>query len=222
MSDVLDPDALADEMARRHGAHTVLLYGSRARGDASERSDVDVIAVRPSGGAARDLRPWRGWALDVHVHDEAGVEALLSARSPDLRDAIVLRQRDGLGDRIVAAVRARLAEPPPALSPADAAALWAWGDKMRARVAHPDPLLAAYHRATLLVESLPAWAEVRRRWFHGGKAALASLAVEDPTTRDAYEVAARPGADVADFLRLLDAVFDARLPRPAPCGPSAP
>jgi hypothetical protein len=209
-----DRPALLDELVRRHGAHTVLLYGSYARGQATPSSDLDLIALRP-GAAARDLEPWRGLALDVHLHPEEAEETIAEKQAPSLRDARVLRQRGDLGDRLLAAVRARLAAPPPPLAAGEQAALWAWGDKMRTRVQHPDPLVRAVQRATLLVEALPAWAQVRGCWFFGPKAALRSMAHDDPHFARAFTAAAAPDA----FLGLLDAVFDPSLPRPAAAGP---
>src|SRR5262245_54146219 len=130
---MLDWDALTDEVCRRHGAHTVILYGSRARGDSTERSDVDLLAFRASGGADRDVERWRGWEIDLHLHDEERVATLAREHASSYVDARVLRQREGWGDRFLAAVRARLAEPAPALAEGERAALWAWGDKMRGR-----------------------------------------------------------------------------------------
>src|SRR5688572_12265552 len=123
MADAIDWTALAAEVCRRHGAHTVLLYGSRARGDDTPTSDVDLVAIRSAGGAARDVTPWRGLALDVHVHDDAGVADLVKERASSFVDARVLLDHDGAGARLVEQVRARLAAPPP--PPADWGALWA-------------------------------------------------------------------------------------------------
>jgi hypothetical protein len=208
---------LVAEVCRRHGTHTVVLYGSRARGDATATSDVDMIAVRATGGPHRDVTTWRGLSLDVHVHDEAGLAALLEQRTPDLVHARVLAQREGFGDALVARVRERLAVPPAPLSDDDWRALWAWSAKMRARVRHPDAALAAFHRATLLVEALASWAQVRRRWFFGGKAALGELLRTDPALHAAWVAAASPAADAAAFDRLLDRVFD-----PTAAGQPAP
>ena len=199
---------LVAEILRRHGAHTVILYGSRARGDDTATSDVDMIAVRATGGPHRDVAAWRGLSLDVHVHDEAGLAALIEQRTPDLVHARVLAQREGYGDAVVARVRERLAIPPVPLSDDDWRALWAWATKMRARVRHPDATLAAFHRATLLVEALPSWAQVRRRWFFGGKAALGEFSRTDPALHAAWVAAASPTADAAAFDRLLERVFD--------------
>lgn len=47
--------ALAD-LARRAGAHRLVLFGSRARGDCRERSDIDLAIYGLSRDAAGRLR----------------------------------------------------------------------------------------------------------------------------------------------------------------------
>ena len=47
-------DATALAIADAHGCHTVLFYGSRARGDADEGSDVDLLCIWDDGLAIRD------------------------------------------------------------------------------------------------------------------------------------------------------------------------
>jgi predicted nucleotidyltransferase len=205
---VLDEAALAQEVVRRHGAHTVLLYGSRARGDATPTSDVDLIALRSAGGPLRDVTPWHGFDVDLHVFDDAGVDALVAERAPSLAHARVLVQRGDAGSHVVTRVRTRLAEPPPELPRDEWVALWAWGGKMRGRLRDPDPTFAAYRRAEVLRETLPAWCQVRRRWYLGAKPTLRSIAEVDSTTHVAYVAAARADAPITALDRLLACVFD--------------
>jgi len=54
-----DP-ALIDELRRVHGVHTLLLYGSRARGDATPESDIDVAGYADVAETTRDARLWHG------------------------------------------------------------------------------------------------------------------------------------------------------------------
>ena len=202
--------AVAAEVVRRHGAHTVLLYGSRARGESTPSSDVDLIALRASGGPLRDVTPWNGLAFDVHVFDDAGVEKLVADRASSLAHARVLVERADAGQALVARIRARLAEPPPALDRDEWIALWAWGAKMHGRLRDPDPTFAAYRRAEVLREVLPCWCQVRRRWYVGAKPTLRSLRDEAPAFHAAYVAAARPTATLAEYDRLLDLAFDPR------------
>ena len=49
-------EAITQELCDQHGCHTVILYGSRARGDATEASDYDILGIRDSGVSFRDAR----------------------------------------------------------------------------------------------------------------------------------------------------------------------
>jgi len=58
-----------------HGCHTVILYGSRARGDFQPTSDWDVAGVREAGERAplRVARAFYGTWLDAFVYAEAAL-----------------------------------------------------------------------------------------------------------------------------------------------------
>ena len=71
------------EVCKKHTFHTLILYGSHARGDATAASDVDLLAIRKGTGApVHDARHWRGVFLDVFVYPESKVDpqALLRIR----------------------------------------------------------------------------------------------------------------------------------------------
>lgn len=222
MGDALDLDALVGEIRRRHEAHTVVLYGSRARGDASPSSDVDLIAIRESGGADRDVTPWRGFALDIHVYDDATLPEGIAKHAKGLEHARVLADAAGAGQRVLARARFLLAQPRPAPEGGHLRAYWGWADKMRARIRAPDPTLRAIQRAVLVAEILPAWAELRARWYGGTKESIETLRVADPAAHAALLSATRPGAEAEDLERLIDAVFHPSLRPPDPEWHSAP
>lgn len=52
--------ALVTELKRSHHAHTIILYGSRARGDATAESDIDVACFADIAETTRDARLWQG------------------------------------------------------------------------------------------------------------------------------------------------------------------
>jgi predicted nucleotidyltransferase len=60
------------EIARRYGAHDVRIFGSVARGDATEQSDLDLIVrfdegrtLLDQGGLLMELREFLGMKVDV-------------------------------------------------------------------------------------------------------------------------------------------------------------
>ena len=64
------------EIARRYGAHDIRVFGSVARGDATEASDLDLIvrfdpgrSLLDHGGLVMDLRELLGIRVDVIDED---------------------------------------------------------------------------------------------------------------------------------------------------------
>jgi predicted nucleotidyltransferase len=81
------------EIARRHGAHSIRIFGSVARGDAGESSDLDLIvrfdperSLLDHGGLVMDLRDLLGVRVDVI--SEAGMRERFRAQA--LKEAIPL------------------------------------------------------------------------------------------------------------------------------------
>jgi hypothetical protein len=81
------------EIARRYGAHDVRIFGSVARGDATEDSDLDIIvrfdpgrSLLDHGGLIMDLRELLG--VKVDVIDEDGMRERF--RRHALKEAIPL------------------------------------------------------------------------------------------------------------------------------------
>jgi uncharacterized protein len=81
------------EIARRHGAHDVRIFGSVARGDNTEASDLDLIVrfdpgrtLLDHGGLLMDLREFLGMKVDVI--DEGALTGRLAQEAK--RDAVPL------------------------------------------------------------------------------------------------------------------------------------
>jgi predicted nucleotidyltransferase len=81
------------EVAARHGARNVRIFGSAARGEANDQSDVDfLVEMEPGrtlldmGGLLMDLRALLG--RDIDVVTERGLKPRIRARV--LKDAVAL------------------------------------------------------------------------------------------------------------------------------------
>jgi predicted nucleotidyltransferase len=81
------------EVAAKHGARNVRIFGSAARGEASDQSDVDfLVEMEPGrtlldmGGLLMDLRELLG--RDIDVITERGLKPRIRARV--LKDAVAL------------------------------------------------------------------------------------------------------------------------------------
>lgn len=204
-----DLDALADELCAVHGAHTVILYGSRASGRARPTSDIDVLVLRDDAPASSDHRLWRGLWLDAWIHSVGEVErpdeALLR-----LCGGRVLRQRDGRGDALLARVHAMRDAGPPPLTNEKRALCETWLRKTLARVsdAPPGDLEVSLRRAALVSEALESYFVLRGRWYPGPRAALETLAREDEVTEALFAQVLR--APPGDLVALVARVIPAR------------
>lgn len=205
--------ALAGRVAGEHGAHTVILYGSWARGDATGESDVDLLLVRAHGPAARDARVLDGLYLDAFVYPESAV----ATPEPSLLRILggrVLRESNGSGEALLRRVAELDRRGPAALPPDERAALLVWARKTLGRCrAHPGPE-ADYRRAHLLTQALEDYFSLRTLWFRGSKEAFAWLGRHDPRALAAFEAAMRRGAADDDLAALVEVVY----PRPDSTG----
>lgn len=94
-------ERLAVTTMEAHGCHTVILYGSRARGDATLQSDVDLLCVREAGPAVRDARIVDGLYLDAFIYPEATLRKLEPSLLRVL-GGIVVCERGGFGSALLA------------------------------------------------------------------------------------------------------------------------
>lgn len=198
-------EAVAAELCDRHGCHTVILYGSLARGDANAESDIDVLGLRDEGPAFRDARPWRGRYLDAFIHPAADFD------HPDeshlkLLGGHVLVERADAGSRLLAAVQAVYDAGPKVLDEHEQAVLRSWLEKTMHRIARGD-LEGHYRRVMLLYQALEDYFALRGHWYLGPKAAFAWLREHDPEAYRRFEQALAPGASLKDIQAMVNVVM---------------
>ncbi|MEQ1878721.1 MAG: nucleotidyltransferase domain-containing protein, partial [Bdellovibrionia bacterium] len=95
MSDAV-VERLKRELLETHGCHTVILYGSRARGDFGPTSDYDIIGIREGGKKFRKAWLEEGTYVDLFVWPQSAI------RNPDssmlyMLDGKVLAELAGCG-----------------------------------------------------------------------------------------------------------------------------
>jgi len=193
---------LVEELRRAHGVHTIILYGSYARGDATAESDVDVAAFAETAKTVRDARPWRGVVLDGFVYPSAHA----SAQDPDLLklcDGRVLLDERGIAKPLLERLAVLEREGPPELTEDDERMRRVWARKTLARIRRGD-VEAHYRRHQLLYQLLEDHFALRRAWYRGPKQSLETLQRNAPATFTTFERALAPDAP----LEALDALVD--------------
>jgi hypothetical protein len=199
-------DSLALQVMEAHGCHTAILYGSRARGDATPDSDLDLLCIREAGLAFRDARVVDGVYLDAFVYPESAFATLEPAFLRILGGAVV-RERNGFGATLLARVRALHDGGPPAIPDDERRALVVWSQKMLDRIRGRPGIEAHFRRMQLMVRALEDYFALRGSWFRGEKEAFAWLRQNDAPTYALFERAAQAGSGDVALAALVRAVY---------------
>ena len=183
---------VCQSLIEERGAHTILLYGSRADGSATETSDYDLAAFAPIGAVLRDARRVDGSFLDVFVYPEAELQ---TCREDQLRfrGSQILLQRSSEADEFLTKLDELFAKGPERLSPDEIAARMVWAEKMLERAQRGD-VEGNYRRVWLLYALLEDYFQIRGKWYQGPKKALKWLEAFDPVTHGLFASALMPGA----------------------------
>lgn len=204
-------DAIAERLSTRFRCHTAILYGSRARGDATADSDYDVIAFRDEEKPLlRESGMWRGAILDIFLYPTSALTTA-GADLMHVQGGIVLFQRDGMGDALLRRLDETVCGPPKPLAEDEIAARKVWAWKMLARASR-DNSEAHYRRACLLVSQLEDHYLLKGERYLGPKRAFEDLKKSDIGTYWLFKRALQPGASMDAIAALVRHIYG---PRPS-------
>jgi predicted nucleotidyltransferase len=197
---------VVDFLHTQHACHTVILYGSRARGDATPESDYDALGVRDDGDKVRAAFEHAGAYIDLFVYPKVQLEQVDNFLH--VRGGRILVQQGDLATRLLSAVEARYQQGPEPMAKDEAVARRVWWGKMVQRARKGD-LEGDYRRVWLLTSLLEDVCLLRGWWYRGPKESFRCLEEQDPPLCAAFKTALAPQATLDDVATLVDAAWEA-------------
>lgn len=193
---------IQDELITQYKCHTIILYGSRARGDHTETSDYDIVALRKSGEMERDCRFVDGFYLDVFIYPEDII------KNPDnylirIKDGIVLCQKDTLGDALLEKIHSIFDAGPIPTPEWEKHEINNWIMKMFQRAKQND-IEGNFRRHWLLHDLLECYFKLRDIWYLGPKESFRWLSNNDFSTYTAFENALKKDAGYEEIEVLIN------------------
>lgn len=191
---------ITSDLKDKYSCHSFILYGSRARGEANEKSDWDLLAVRDEGEQFRDARIFEGQYLDIWVYSRKDIvivdEGLLR-----LRRGVVLEEKDQIASKLLAQVEALFQKGPNPLPLWERELRATWTLKMLDRAKAQDAE-GNFRLHWFLTDSLMNYFQLMNMWYLGPKESLAWLKSNDPETFKIFDLAFSPKASMQDISSL--------------------
>lgn len=197
-------EVAVNELISKHGCHTILLYGSRARGDWTEISDYDLMGVRAKGGKLRLAKRLKGKYLDVFIFNGKDLKTA-GEHHLYMKGAQVLVEKNDFGKKFLKklAVVARKKFKPSPKDEIDTRRIWA--HKMLERIAVGD-IEGNYRRSWLQEALLMDYFEIRKKRFTGSKESFAWLKKNDLETYTLYDRVLSNPTDLTALKSLVERV----------------
>jgi uncharacterized protein len=197
-------DKIQQNLIDHYKCHTIILYGSRARGDNTESSDYDILAIRAHGDLERDCRFMDGFYLDIFIYSEDIIQNI-DPYLIRIKDGIVLKQKNNLGDVLLEKVRALFKSGSPKTPDWEKHEINQWIDKMLKRAKQED-VEGNFRRHWLLHDLLECYFKLRDLWYLGPTESFKWLKSNDPVVFDAFDRALKPHANFESIELLIHSV----------------
>lgn len=180
MENFRDPilKSILTELVEKHGCHTVILYGSRARGLVTATSDYDVFGVRTRGRKIRIAKKQKGFFWDVFVYSEKDLKKL--SHEPFIwKNDQVLFQKGQYGTALVRRIDRLVKKPFQARPQFEIKVLKVWAQKQIERCRVGD-IQGFFRRAEFLTALVEHYFFIRQKRFLGPKEGLVWIENHDP------------------------------------------
>jgi predicted nucleotidyltransferase len=192
-----------DELKKKYQPHTIIMYGSYARNEETETSDLDIAGFCDKEEELKDARLFHGIYLDAWIHPTSTLENVSDA-SLCYEDGVALYDERGLGKVFIEKVKALQKRGTKPMASDDLSHLKQWVNKMLERAANGD-IDGNYRRTWLQFDLLKMYFDIRGLWFLGHKKSFQYLQKNDAEGYRLFEAVYSNPEDI-EALRKL-AVF---------------
>ncbi len=182
MTKLNDPilNSIVRTLKLKYRCHTIILYGSRARGLTTPTSDYDVVGIRRTGEKTRIAKKQRGFYWDVFVYPEKDLRKL-GDQHFSWKNARILYEKGRYGQNLLKRIHKLLKKPykPQPQYEIDITRVWAQKELDRCRMTDIQGL---YRRAEFHNALIEHYYFMRQKRFLGPKEAFAWIEENDPKT----------------------------------------
>ncbi|KTD15575.1 hypothetical protein Lgra_0241 [Legionella gratiana] len=171
--------AIVEELISQYHCHTIILYGSRARGDFTASSDYDVAGIMKTGEKKRIARldEKHGVYHDLFVYPESAFDTIFDEHLC-MSDGIVIIEKENFGTRLLKRLSAVI-NLPESITPEEIVVRKVWYKKMLARASIRD-LEGQYRHIWAIYTILEDYFVFRELRYQGPKKAFKYLSTHDP------------------------------------------
>lgn len=198
--------AIINELQTVHHCHTIILYGSRARGDFNKTSDYDIAGITSSGDKKWIARFDEENQVfhDIFIFSEAELTTPLASHL-HMTDGIVLCDHHDFGKKLLETLRG-MANIPESLSNDEIASRKVWYHKMLARAEVCD-IEGKYRHIWAIFAILEDYFSFKQHRYQGPKKAFQYLAKNDPDILVLFDNALSNTQNVSDLKLLIEAIL---------------
>jgi predicted nucleotidyltransferase len=192
------------DLQAKYKPEIVILYGSRARGDNTPKSDIDVACFTESTKPIKDARDFEGLYLDAWVYSSKTMSAA-NDELLRLADGYCLYDLEGKGAAFLQELQQRISQGTKQLSTADIEHTKQWIEKMFDRAQNSD-IESLYRRYWLAIDLLQIYFNLRGQWYFGPKKSLSWLKENNSVGYDLFSQVYSHEINLSDLSELVEYV----------------
>ena len=193
-------------LQKEYYCHTVILYGSYAKGNMISKSDVDMMGVSDKRETIkRDARIWKNTYLDLFIYPDEKIlnpdETLLY-----MRTSKIIFEKNNIGTKFISDLNNIFKKGPKKLSDDELHARKIWYPKMLNRAKLGD-VEGNFRKQHLLITLLEDYFHFRNQWYEGPKYSFDWLKNNDPEVFKLFDQCFKSSASFNQIRTLINLVI---------------